>query len=83
MLDDFAFRRSNSSRWKIYPYLLTYLFTYLLTDLTKITNSLVSFRHLTNIERMLDFFFRELILQQIKISRAKLAANCWIRIDRY
>lgn len=29
------------------------------------------------------FSFRELILQQIKIGRAKLAANCWARTDRY
>lgn len=54
------------------------LLTYLLTDLSKI-----QIRILSNIERTIFFSFRELILQQIKIGRAKLAANCWIRIDRY
>lgn len=62
-LDDFAFRRSNSLRWKIYLYLLTYFLIYL--------------------SRERFFSFRELILQQIKIGRAKLAANCWARTDRY
>lgn len=45
-----------------------YLLTYLLSYLF--------------IERTFDSF-RELILQQIKIGRAKLAANCWVRTDRY
>lgn len=70
-LDDFAFRRSNSLRWKIYLYLLTYFLIYL---------SKIQSRAYT---RTLFFSFRELILQQIKIGRAKLAANCWAQTDRY
>lgn len=53
--------------------LLTYLLTY------RFIENPYPFEYREN-----DFFsFRELILQQIKIGRAKLAANCWIRIDRY
>lgn len=84
MLDDFAFRRSNSSRWKIYPYLLTYLLIYLLTYRFNENNKFARiFSSFDEYRKNVRFFFRELILQQIKISRAKLAANCWIQIDRY
>lgn len=48
-------------------YILTYLLTFLFI-----------YR-----ENARFFSFRELILQQIKIGRAKLAANCWARTDRY